>query len=122
MGIVLWTGCAALVFGTARFVSHGRAPGWIGELLGALASAGLFGLLATWLDFGGWNEPDWRAGLFVFFGSATFVGVMRMLRLLTRRAGEERRIGTGNTLTPKASPFDGSPTPHSQHSPLPQKQ
>jgi len=83
MGIGLWTGCAAVVFLSARSVPFGRPGRWIWELIAALTSALLLGLVATALDFGGWNEPDWRAGLFVVFGSAAAIGVMRILSLST---------------------------------------
>jgi hypothetical protein len=81
MGIALWTGCAAVVFLSARGVPFGRPHRWIWELIAALASAFVLGAVATALDFGGWNEPDWRAGLFVFFGSAAVIGVMRIATL-----------------------------------------
>jgi hypothetical protein len=81
MGIALWTGCAAVVFLSARVVPFGRSRRWIWELIASLAGAFLLGALATALDFGGWNEPDWRGGLFVFFGSAAVIGVMRIATL-----------------------------------------
>ena len=82
MGMALWLGCAVLVFFAARRVPFARPRGWIVELLEAILSAMLLGALATALDFAGWKEPDWRAGLFVFFGSATVVGRLRFLRML----------------------------------------
>ena len=82
MGIALWTACALVLFAAARFVAAGRPVRWIGELIAALTSAMLFGLLATFLDFGGWNELDWRAGAFVFFGAATFIAISRVVRLM----------------------------------------
>jgi hypothetical protein len=36
------------------------------------------GVTATALDFGGWNEPDWRAGLFVFLGALAAAGAIRL--------------------------------------------
>jgi hypothetical protein len=82
MGIALWTACALVVFAAASFVPAGRPARWIGELTAALVSVMLFGFLATFLDFGGWNELDWRAGLFVFFGTAAIVAIVRAVRLL----------------------------------------
>jgi hypothetical protein len=82
MGIALWTACALLLFAAARFVSAGRSGRWIGELIAALVSAMIFGLLATFLDFGGWNELDWRAGLFVFSGAAAAIAIVRVVRLM----------------------------------------
>src|SRR5258708_40032279 len=86
MGIALWTACALVLFAAARFVPWGRHVRWVGELIAALTSAILFGLLATFLDFGGWNEPDWRAGVFVFMGAAVVVAISRIVRL-TRSGG-----------------------------------
>ena len=82
MGIALWAGGAAVVFFSARRVPFGRPGRWIWELTATLASAMILGLVATSLDFGGWNEPDWRAGLFVLFGSAAVIGIMRLIQFL----------------------------------------
>jgi hypothetical protein len=38
----------------------------------------MLGVAATALDFGGWNEPDWRAGLFVFLGAMAAAGAFRL--------------------------------------------
>jgi hypothetical protein len=48
--------------------------------MAAVLIAIAFGLLATYLDFGGWQELDWRAGLFAFFGGLAAVGFTRALR------------------------------------------
>jgi uncharacterized membrane protein YeaQ/YmgE (transglycosylase-associated protein family) len=101
MGIALWTDCALLLFAAARFVPAGRAVRWIGELITALVSAMIFGLLATFLDFGGWNELDWRAGVFVFFGAATVTAIMRVVRLI-------------RSATPAPTPHPPLPTPRQQ--------
>lgn len=81
MGIGLWMLCAVAVFLVIRRIPFGRSPRWIAELFTSIASALLLGALATALDFGGWNEPDWRAGLFVLFGSAAIAGTVRFVRL-----------------------------------------
>lgn len=81
MGIALWMLCAAAVFLAIRFVRFGRPASWIGELFAVAIGALLLGATATALDFGGWKEPDWRAGLFVFFGTAAVAGVIRIARL-----------------------------------------
>jgi hypothetical protein len=81
MGIVLWLACAVAVFFAARYVPFARSATWAGELAAALVSALAFGTAATALDFGGWNEPDWRAALFVLLGSAAIVGSIRLLRM-----------------------------------------
>ena len=81
MGIALWMACAVAVFLAIRRVPFGRPAGWIAELSAMILSALLLGALATALDFGGWNEADWRAGLFVFFGCAAIAGAIRLIRL-----------------------------------------
>src|SRR5881409_878607 len=78
MGAALWLGCATLAFGIARFIPAGRRRGWIGELVLAVAVAFALGLTATALDFGGWREPDPRAGLFCGLGSFAFLGILRV--------------------------------------------
>ena len=85
MGIVLWLVCGAAVFFVTRRSPAGRAVSWLVELLIVMTASLILGALATALDFGGWNEPDWRAGLFVIFGSAAVAGTMRVLRLATSR-------------------------------------
>ena len=81
MGIALWMLCAAAVFLAIRFVRFGRPTGWIGELFAVVIGTLLLGAIATALDFGGWKEPDWRAGLFVLFGTAAIAGAIRIVRL-----------------------------------------
>jgi len=81
MGIGLWMLCAAAVFFAIRSVPFGRPIGWIGELAAVVISALIAGAAATALDFGGWKEPDWRAGLFVLFASVAVCGVVRFVRL-----------------------------------------
>jgi uncharacterized membrane protein YeaQ/YmgE (transglycosylase-associated protein family) len=53
---------------------------WLAELIAAVVTALLCGLIASYLDFGGWQELDWRAGLFAFFGAMAAVGALRTLR------------------------------------------
>jgi predicted MFS family arabinose efflux permease len=101
MGIALWTACSLLVFAAARFVPPGRTAQWIGELAAALVSAMIFGLLATYFDFGGWNELDWRAGLFVFFGAAAVIAISRIVRLM-------------RWANPAPTPHPSLPTPQKQ--------
>jgi hypothetical protein len=118
MGIALWTAGALTLFAAARFVLAGRPKRWIGELITALTSAMLFGLLATFLDFGGWNELDWRAGVFVFFGAAAVVGIARAAGVGFRESG----VGA-TSLAISALPNSraaSTPTPDTRH-PTPAK-
>jgi hypothetical protein len=84
MGIALWLACAVAIFLLGRLIPAAR-PSWLPELSVASISALAFGTFATALDFGGWNEPDWRAGLFVFFGSAGVAGSLRLIRQARHR-------------------------------------
>ena len=91
MGIALWITCAATVFFAIRNIRFGRPAGWLGELFTVVIGALVLGGIATALDFGGWNELDWRAGLFVLFGALALGGAIRGGRLFTRRReGAER--------------------------------
>ena len=70
--------CAASVFFAIRLVRFGRPEGWIRELFTVVIGALVLGGVGTALDFGGWNELDWRAGLFVLFGCVALAGVLRI--------------------------------------------
>jgi len=84
MGLALWLVGGTAAFLLARIIPFGRG-GWAGELAAALASALLFGVVATALDFGGWKEIDWLAVLFVLIGSFAATGALRALTLLRKR-------------------------------------
>jgi len=103
MGIVLWLACAVAVFFLARKVPFARPASWAGELAAALLGALALGAAATALDFGGWNEPDWRAALFVFFGSAAMTASIRLARMSGGResgVGGRRKAVVKNAPTP----------------------
>lgn len=80
MGIVFWVVAGTVAFLLARIVPLARRRAWLAELIASVATALLCGLLATYLDFGGWQEPDWRAGVFALLGALAAVGVVRLLR------------------------------------------
>ncbi|HUP45301.1 MAG TPA: hypothetical protein VM779_07280 [Thermoanaerobaculia bacterium] len=84
MGIGIWlvAGCGALLL--ARLARTARAPWWVDALL-AVSAAIAAGLAATALDFGGWREPDWRAGSFAFLAALGALGLFRLIRLLRAR-------------------------------------
>ena len=81
MGLLMWIVAGGAAAASARLIRAGRPAGWIGEVAMALAAAVTFGIAATALDFGGWKEPDWRAGLFALFGSAAILGLVRLPRI-----------------------------------------
>ena len=78
MGIALWVVTSVAAFVLARMTPWRRHRTWAGELSVAIAAGLLLGATATALDFGGWSEPDWRAGLFVFLGAFAAAGVFRL--------------------------------------------
>jgi uncharacterized membrane protein YeaQ/YmgE (transglycosylase-associated protein family) len=77
LGAGLWLGCGVVAWILARIVPLRRGPGRWSELAIAIVIALLLGLVATSLDFGGWNEPDWRACVFAFLGAFAAIGVRR---------------------------------------------
>jgi hypothetical protein len=101
MGIGLWLACAVTVFFLARYVPFARRATWAGELVAALLGALALGMVATALDFGGWDEPDWRAALFVLFGSAAVVGSIRLVRMM---GGRESGVGSRSKAVIEQAP------------------
>lgn len=86
VGIALWLFCGIGSFLLARVVPFARRNPWV-ELAITLVTALALGVLATALDFGGWNEPDWRAGLFAFLGSFAAAGAVRAVQSLATSNG-----------------------------------
>jgi membrane protease YdiL (CAAX protease family) len=78
VGIALWVVCGAAAFFIARIIPAGRNQRRAAELIAAVVTSFLFGVIATALDFGGWKELDWRCGLFVFFGAFAACGLVRI--------------------------------------------
>ena len=78
MGIALWVVCSVAAFLLARMLPWRRRRQWLGELLVSVLAGLALGVAATALDFGGWKEPDWRAGLFIFLGALAAAGAFRL--------------------------------------------
>lgn len=78
VGIALWVLSSVAAFFLARMLPWRKRRRWIGELGAAIVIGLVFGAVATALDFGGWNELEWRAALFVFFGSLIAIAVARL--------------------------------------------
>jgi hypothetical protein len=85
MGLALWIAAGLTAFAAARLMPFLR-PRVVGELVAAVASAVTLGAAATALDFGGWREPDWRAGLFVLLGTFAAIALRRSVLQLIPRA------------------------------------
>ena len=81
MGIGLWVLSGVAAAALSRALPFGRDRKWLVESAAALAAAFLLGVVATMLDFGGWNEVDWRAGLFAGAGAFAVIGILRIWRL-----------------------------------------
>ena len=81
MGLLMWLVAGAAAAAAARLIRAGRPVRWLGEVSLALVGAVIFGVAATALDFGGWKEPEWRAGLFSLFGAAAILGLARLPRM-----------------------------------------
>jgi uncharacterized membrane protein YeaQ/YmgE (transglycosylase-associated protein family) len=84
MGVVLWAAGGLVAFALVRLIPHGRPDGMIAEALIAVIGAMMLGVVATYLDFGGWREVDWRAPLFAACGSLALLGLGRLTRLARR--------------------------------------
>jgi len=94
MGIALWI-AAGLAAGLAtvwiaRIAPFLRVVQWLSDLALAVVAAVLAGFAATALDFGGWNEADWRAIAFAFAAALAVTGWLRVARLLARRRRDAR--------------------------------
>ena len=90
MGVALWLLCGVAVFAASRAIAAGRPVRFVTELLLVLSTSFVAGLAATALDFGGWNELDWRAGAFVILGTFAVIGMARAIRLgAMRRAAQD---------------------------------
>ena len=79
MGLSLWFVGGGAAWILARFIPYGRSGA--AEAVAALLVAAAAGTAATAMDFGGWNEPDWRAGLFCFCCAAAAIATVRLVRL-----------------------------------------
>ena len=75
----LWIVAGGAAWIIARIIPAGRRS-W-GEAIAALVISMIAGAAATAMDFGGWNEPDWRAIAFVFFCAAAAIAVVRLAGL-----------------------------------------
>lgn len=82
MGLALWLAAGVAAGILARIVPFGRPKNVLPEILSGLVGGVLGGLGATALDFGGWKELDWRAGLFALFVAAALTGVARLVSVL----------------------------------------
>jgi uncharacterized membrane protein YeaQ/YmgE (transglycosylase-associated protein family) len=78
MGIATWMAAGLIAWALARLIPLGKTGAALAELAAALGAALLCGAAATALDFGGWQELDWRAAAFAFLGASAAVPLVRL--------------------------------------------
>jgi len=78
MGLVTWLAAGIVVFFLGRRIERARPASSRSELIVALVAALLAGLVATALDFGGWNEMEWRAALFAALVASAAIAISRL--------------------------------------------
>ena len=83
MGLLIWilAGLAALAAARAIPLRKGALRR---EAITAVAAAVAGGVIATSLDFGGWNEAEPAAGIFAFLVGFAATGVLRSVSVLRR--------------------------------------
>lgn len=91
MGAALWVAAGVAAFVCARIIPIRRTARWMPELMIAIVIAAAGGVAATLLDFGGWNEADWRAGTFAILLAFGAVGVTRSIPSESRLRTSDRR-------------------------------
>ena len=84
VGIALWLACGIAAAVVARIVPGLRQMQLFTDAAAGIVTALLAGIAASALDFGGWNEPDWRAGLFALMTALASLGWLRVLRRKNR--------------------------------------
>ena len=85
MGIALWLVCGIAAWIVARIVPVLRLTQRLSDLAIALFAGVAAGIAATAFDFGGRNEPDWRAGAFAFACALALIGWVRAWRAMQAR-------------------------------------
>jgi hypothetical protein len=79
----MWLGAGIVVAMLARRVPYGRPAARAPEGLAGVAASLGAGMAATALDFGGWRELDWRAGLFAAMCAIAVIGIVRAIRVVS---------------------------------------
>lgn len=81
MGVASWvvSGIAAFLF--ARIIPFSRQIHAKTEFVTAFVAAIAAGVAATILDFGGWQDLDWRSAAFAFCVALAVTGVVRAVTM-----------------------------------------
>jgi uncharacterized membrane protein SirB2 len=77
MGAASWVMSGIAAFLIARIIPFSPQTCWKRELVTALLAALIAGVAATILDFGGWQQLDWRSAAFAFCVALAAVGIVR---------------------------------------------
>ncbi len=81
MGLLTWFLASLAVALLTRWIPQGRRS-LISEAACGVAAGLLAGALATWFDFGGWRELDWRSIAFVMGITMLAIAVVRLTGLV----------------------------------------
>jgi uncharacterized membrane protein YeaQ/YmgE (transglycosylase-associated protein family) len=85
MGILSWLLGAVVALISCRFIPLGRPAGRLPEAIAGVVFALGGGLVATRLDFGGWNAFELRAALFCAMTTLCGVAIFRCAGALGSR-------------------------------------
>jgi uncharacterized membrane protein SirB2 len=77
VGAASWVVSGIAAFLIARIIPFSRQTHWKRELVTAVLAAVVAGVAATILDFGGWQELDWRSAAFAFCVALAAAGIVR---------------------------------------------
>lgn len=91
MGILSWLLGAFVALVACRFIPLGRTAGRLPEAICGIVFALAGGLVATRLDFGGWNAFELRAALFCAMTTTCGVAIYRCAGALGSRRGPDSR-------------------------------
>ncbi|HEY5611692.1 MAG TPA: hypothetical protein VIL97_10815 [Thermoanaerobaculia bacterium] len=78
MGPVTWLAAGIAAFLLGRRIERARPDASRSELIVALIASLLAGIAATALDFGGWNEVEWRVALFAALIASAAIAISRL--------------------------------------------
>jgi uncharacterized membrane protein SirB2 len=81
VGVASWFLSGIAAFLIARIVPFSRQTHWKTELVTATVAALAAGVAASLLDFGGWQELDWRSAALAFCVALAVAGVVRAITI-----------------------------------------
>ena len=81
VGAASWVVSGIAAFLVARIVPFSRQTHWKTELVTAVIAALVAGVAATLLDFGGWQDLDWRSAAFAFCAALAVTGLVRAITM-----------------------------------------